>query len=102
HANHTRRDPLRLRNLDSCRISADIATYGNLCTLRPMSAVGRREVHLSHVILWEYRNSPHVLTQAELVHLSNCNNCLSLLGLSLIAKNFAHLERLVKEHDDPR
>ena len=64
-----------------------------------MSLLGRPEEHLSVADLWEYRSNRRLLTSQEFLHLGNCNNCLSVLGLSVISKNFAHLERLVKEHD---
>ena len=57
-----------------------------------MLAAERPEGHLSHVILWEYCNNRCVLNHDALVHLSNCNDCLSVLGLSVISKSFAHLE----------
>jgi hypothetical protein len=54
------------------------------------------ENHISLVILWNYHAGSRPLSNEEMVHISNCTECLSVLGLCQISKSIQEVESELK------
>jgi hypothetical protein len=56
-----------------------------------------KEVHFTLAMLWEFRMNRHALFLDEVRHVSECDQCLFLLGLCQSSQSLSEAERELKQ-----